>query len=78
VLWGLGQPPHIRPLMVSKLNTCLQIALAALALLILGFGLAADGLLTAMVWLVALTTLASGIAYVLSAVHWSHHPGPRP
>ncbi|WP_236552465.1 CDP-alcohol phosphatidyltransferase family protein [Belnapia sp. F-4-1] len=78
VLWGLGQPPRIRPLLVSKLNTCAQIALAALALFILGFGLAADGLLAGLVWAVALTTLASGIAYVVSAIHWTHHPRPRP
>jgi cardiolipin synthase len=78
VLWVLGQPPRIRPLLVSKLNTCLQIALAALALLLAGFGLVAEGLLTALIWAVALTTLASGIAYVVSAVHWTQHPGRRP
>ncbi|WP_236033304.1 CDP-alcohol phosphatidyltransferase family protein [Belnapia mucosa] len=77
VLWVLGQPPRIRPLLVSKLNTCLQIALAALALLIAGFGLAMGGLLWAMIWAVAVTTLASGIAYVVSTLHWTHHPGPE-
>ncbi len=78
VLWVLGQPPRIRPLLVSKLNTCLQIALAALALLVAGFGLGADLLLTGLIWAVALTTLASGLAYVVSAVHWTHHqPGPE-
>jgi cardiolipin synthase (CMP-forming) len=64
VLWVLGQPPKIRPLMVSKLNTAAQIALAALALLLAGFGLRADALLSALVWTVAGTTLASGAAYV--------------
>ncbi|MDO9710476.1 CDP-alcohol phosphatidyltransferase family protein [Paracraurococcus lichenis] len=68
VLWGLGQPPSISPLFVSKLNTALQIALAALALLLAGFGLAADGLLEAMIWAVAATTLASGGAYVVTTL----------
>ena len=68
VLWVLGQPPKIRPLMVSKLNTALQIALAALALLLAGFELRADGLLAAAVWTVAGTTLASGAAYVAAAL----------
>lgn len=66
VLMVLGQPPRIRPLLVSKLNTVLQIGLAALALLLKGFALEADWLLEAMVWLVAATTFASGAAYVAS------------
>jgi cardiolipin synthase len=44
-----------------------QIVLAALALLLAGFGLAAPLLLEAMTWLVAATTLASGAAYVVQA-----------
>jgi len=68
VLWVLGQPPAIRPLFVSKLNTTLQIGLAALALLLEGFGLRADGMLNLMIWAVALTTFASGAAYVVAAL----------
>jgi cardiolipin synthase (CMP-forming) len=68
VLWVLGQPPKIRPMMLSKLNTALQIALAAVALLLAGFGLRADGLLWAMVWTVAATTFASGAVYVAAAL----------
>jgi cardiolipin synthase len=68
VLWVLGQPPAIRPLLISKLNTALQIGLAALALLLAGFGLQAEGLLTVMVWIVAGTTFASGTAYVATAL----------
>jgi cardiolipin synthase (CMP-forming) len=73
VLWVLGQPPAIKPLLVSKLNTVLQIGLAALALLLAGFRLAADGLLDLMIWAVALSTLASGVAYVAAALRrpWS-------
>lgn len=64
VLSLTGQSVLIRPLYVSKLNTALQIALVALALLLPGFGLAAPMLMTALVWLVAATTLGSGAAYV--------------
>src|SRR4051812_38118397 len=39
VLAVLGQPVPIRPLLVSKLNTALQIVLVALVLLLEGFGL---------------------------------------
>jgi len=67
MLWVLGQPPAIRPLLVSKANTVLQIALAAIALLLAGFGLRAPWLLEALVWMVAASTLASGAAYVVQA-----------
>ena len=67
VLWLLGQTPSIQPLFISKLNTTLQIGLAALALLLEGFGLTADGILGLMIWGVALSTVASGVAYVVAA-----------
>ena len=41
----LGQPVRIRPLLISKLNTVLQIVLVGVTLLLAGFGLAAPGLL---------------------------------
>lgn len=62
----IGAPPRIRPLLVSKANTALQIGLAALALLVEGYDLELGGLLAAMVWLVAASTLVSGAAYVVS------------
>lgn len=67
VAFGLvfkGRAGQIRPLAISKINTGLQVAYAALALLV-----AAGGLAVAPVWqlaaagLVAATTLASGLAY---------------
>lgn len=67
VLWLLGISRRIRPLLISKANTAAQIALAALALLLKGFDLSAPDLLDAMTWLVAFTTLASGVAYVRQA-----------
>lgn len=67
LLWQLGLSPPIAPLPVSKLNTCAQLALAATAMLLLGFELRAEAVLDALVWLVAGTTLASGMAYLRGA-----------
>ncbi len=66
VLYVLGQPIVIRPLLISKLNTTLQIGLAAMALLLAGYGLNADWLLNTLIVAVALSTFASGAAYVWS------------
>lgn len=62
----LGMPVVIRPLMISKLNTVLQIVLVAVALVHDGLGVSTP-LLPAMIWLVTASTLASGAAYVAQA-----------
>lgn len=67
VLYVLGQPPAIAPLRLSKVNTALQIALAAGALLVKGHGLAVGPLLDILVWLTAASTFASGALYVWRA-----------
>ncbi|MCX8135405.1 MAG: CDP-alcohol phosphatidyltransferase family protein [Roseococcus sp.] len=64
LLWMIGDRPEIAPLFVSKLNTALQIALAAVALLAVGFNLPLGGLKAALIWATAASTLASGFAYV--------------
>ncbi len=56
------------PSLVSKLNTLLQILLALLVVYDLGFTPLPEGLLTGMLWGVAITTLLSGVDYVVS---WS-------
>ena len=76
MLWVLEQPPAIRPLMISKVNTAMQLALAALALLLEGFSLQAGWLLSAFIWAVAVTTFASGAAYVISAARNSTGGAP--
>ena len=63
-LWLLGQPVRVRPLWVSKLNTASQLVLVAVALALAGFGPRLPGVLDALVWVVAGTTLVSGAAYV--------------
>ncbi|WP_338661351.1 CDP-alcohol phosphatidyltransferase family protein [Pararoseomonas sp. SCSIO 73927] len=63
----MGLRPAIKPLLVSKLNTALQIGLAGTALFLAGFGLDGGPLLPVLIGLVTGTTIASGAAYVRSA-----------
>lgn len=58
---------QLRPLLVSKLNTGVQILLIAVVLAppALGFGLP-EVVVTLLVWSAGATTLASGIAYVFT------------
>ncbi len=60
----LTQRLKIQPLMVSKVNTAAQIALAALILAQLGLGFEAPGASDLLVYVVAATTLVSGGAYI--------------
>ncbi len=52
------------PSLVSKLNTFLQIALAAIGVLQLGFGGVPEWLMQTLIWSVMLTVLLSGGGYV--------------
>ncbi|WP_424134646.1 CDP-alcohol phosphatidyltransferase family protein [Roseomonas chloroacetimidivorans] len=63
----MGSRPAIRPLLISKLNTLMQIALAGIALMLAGFGLDAGWLLPLLIGCVTVTTIASGAAYVRDA-----------
>jgi len=67
VLAVTGQPVAIRPILVSKLNTAMQIVLVATTLLLAGFEFALPMVKIGLIWLVAATTLASGGAYVWNA-----------
>jgi len=62
----LRQTLTMRPLLISKLNTAAQIALAALVLAGAGLGFAAPDLRTALCVLVTVTTFLSGAAYVVA------------
>jgi cardiolipin synthase len=59
-----GHPVTIRPLRISKLNTGLQLALVAAALLSSAYGVVPPLALAALIWATVATTLASGAAYV--------------
>ena len=65
---ALGHPMRWEPLLVSKLNTALQIALIGVVLAALGFAIAIDGLQTALIYAVAATTTISGAGYL---VRWT-------
>ena len=70
----LGEAPEVRPLVVSKLNTAAQIALAACMLVRLGFAVALGPLQPTLIYGVALTTAVSGAAYL---VQWSRLVGGK-
>ena len=70
IVTGLGilavmrRPVKINPLYVSKLNTALQILLAAVVLADAGFELSLENLRFFLVWLTAIFTFASLAAYI--------------
>ena len=68
----VGRPMPVRPLMVSKINTAAQIALAALVMLALAVDEPMTMAVTALVWTVAISTAASLAAYT---VEWTRHIG---
>jgi cardiolipin synthase len=68
VVMAITGPFKAEPMLVSKLNTALQIALAAAVLAELGHDLAIDWLTWALIWATAITTFASGMAYL---VRWT-------
>ncbi len=62
--WLLGRPVRIRPLVVSKVNTALQIVLAATVLADEGFNLGFEWVRILLVWATAALTLGSLAAYL--------------
>jgi len=68
VVAALGQPMRWEPLLVSKLNTALQIALVGVVLAELGLGLALHTLAMVLVYATGATTVISGLGYL---VRWS-------
>jgi cardiolipin synthase len=67
ILAVLGHAVAIRPLYISKLNTVTQIVLIGVTLLQGGFGLGISWLADVLTWCAAVTTSASGAAYVWNA-----------
>jgi cardiolipin synthase len=62
--WLLDQPVRIKPLTVSKVNTLMQIVLAASVLADKAFGLGLDTTRIVLVWLTGALTLLSLAAYL--------------
>jgi cardiolipin synthase (CMP-forming) len=67
---ALGQTISWRPLLISKLNTALQLVLIAVALAQFAFRFDGDGVVTMLTYLVAATTIASGGGYL---VRWGRN-----
>jgi len=68
--WVVDKPVPLRPLMVSKLNTVAQIALAAVVLAALGFEFDAEIAVMVLMGLVTILTLLSVAFYV---AEWVRH-----
>jgi cardiolipin synthase (CMP-forming) len=71
--WVVDKPLPLKPLLVSKLNTVAQIALAAFVLAAIGFHFNADFAIIALIALVGVLTLLSIAFYVRS---WMRHMNP--
>ncbi|HET8587585.1 MAG TPA: CDP-alcohol phosphatidyltransferase family protein [Candidatus Limnocylindria bacterium] len=65
LLMMIAEAPSWQPLMISKINTGLQIALVAVLLAWLGLGLGGVAVVTTLIWAVAATTVLSGAAYLV-------------
>ncbi len=64
----IGQSVAIRPLLLSKINTTAQIALAAAVLGFSAYGASVPVLIVALIYLVAGTTIVSGAQYMVQWV----------
>jgi len=73
--WVLGEPSSVQPLRLSKVNTVLQILLAAFVLGDLAFPVDLTYITWTLVYLVAILTVASGGVYL---VEWVRHMGSGP
>lgn len=62
---ALGRPEPMRPLMISRFNTVTQIVLAAWLLASRGFAIQDGTIGQLLVYVVALTTLVSAVAYLM-------------
>ena len=67
-MWWLARPIHIRPMLLGKANTVLQILLVGVVLLLESQGLHAPALLAGLVAGAALATVISGVLYVRGAM----------
>ena len=65
MLHTLDQTPAMAPILISKANTVAQLMLAGVVLADIGLGIVTPGVVPALVLLVAVTTIASGAAYLI-------------
>ena len=68
--WMMSRPITVKPLLVSKVNTCCQIVLAGVVLGELGLGLGLDKLVWLLIWMTGTFTILSAGAYFWA---WIQH-----
>lgn len=75
--WLMDHPVRIKPLVVSKINTAAQLVLAATVLADEGFNLGLDTTRLVLVWLTAVSTLLSLVAYLKAwLMHMAGYESP--
>ncbi len=67
LMWWRRWPIRMRPLLLGKLNTAVQILLVCVILALESLGVLAQGLRMVLLWLSAALTAASGVVYVWRA-----------
>ena len=70
--WMMSRPVTVKPLLISKANTCAQIALAGMVLAELGLGLGLQGVIWVLIWVTGAFTILSAAAYFWG---WLKHMG---
>ena len=78
--WILSRPVTVSPLLVSKVNTLVQLVLASLVLAELGFGLGLEPFVAVFIWVTgALTILSAAVYFWVWLKHMaSYEPQPTP
>ena len=61
----LNKPIALQPLLIRKLNTTMQMIFAAFMLAVLGLGVSDFGMIGVLTNIVAVTTVASGVTYIM-------------
>jgi len=78
--WLLDRPVPVRPLLISKINTAGQIALAAMVLGDLGFAIGLEPVIPFFVWAVGCLTVLSAGAYLVTWLAYmaTYEEPPKP
>lgn len=76
--WGVDVRSRIRPIWISKFNTVAQIFLVFFVMVSRTFGFDSPLFLFLLVWLTALTTILSGVAYVRRGFELFAENSPEP
>jgi cardiolipin synthase len=78
--WMMSRPIIVKPLLISKVNTCSQILLAGVILAELGLGLGLGDLVWVLIWVTGTLTILSAGAYFWAWLRHmaSYEPAPAP